>query len=435
MFTSGTLLANDTGVGLSVVSVGPLSLAGGTVVSNGGGNFTFTPAIGFAGVDLFTYTIVDTGGLTALGTVTVTVPDITLPIATITAPTAGATVSGVVTVTGSAVDNVGVVSLEVRADGVIIGTASPTSPISRTWNTVGLTNGNHSLTAVARDAANNVGTSIAVVVNVNNAVAVLAPIATAGANLTVASAALVTLSGTGVDPNVPARALTLAWTQTAGTPTVVLTPTSAAGVSPATATFTAPTLAVGATPIVLTFTLTVNNGATPAATSSKTVTVNPPAAAGGTIGLTTIGASLDTGDSNFLNGSLVTTTTASAISSMSVFVGAIDTVVANRLFQVAIYTNVAGRPGTLVASSASGTLVANSVNTVAITAALPANTSFWLMYNTNGRTATVNNMFFNTAAAGQGVFSTGAVAFGTWPAAFPASTLTTLRYSLFATFP
>ncbi len=44
------------------------------------------------------------------------------------------------------------------------------------------------------------------------------------------------------------------------------------------------------------------------------------------------------------------------------------------------------------------------------------------MFNTNGRTAAVNNMRHNTGAAGQGAYSTAAVAFGTSPATFPAST-------------
>jgi hypothetical protein len=54
------------------------------------------------------------------------------------------------------------------------------------------------------------------------------------------------------------------------------------------------------------------------------------------------------------------------------------------------------------------------------------------MYNTNGRAANVNNMYYNVAAAGQGVYSNSTVTFGSWPATFPASTLTTARYSLCA---
>src|SRR5207237_296041 len=49
-----------------------------------------------------------------------------------------------------------------------------------------------------------------------------APVASVGAVQTVASAAAVTLTGTASDPNIPARPLTYAWTQTSG-PAVALT--------------------------------------------------------------------------------------------------------------------------------------------------------------------------------------------------------------------
>ncbi len=81
-----------------------------------------------------------------------------------------------------------------------------------------------------------------------------------------------------------------------------------------------------------------------------------------TVGLKTIGSALDSSDSHFLNGSKVTTTAAGQVTSMSVYVGNLDSVAANRQYQLAIYTDTAGRPGTLVGVSATGTLVANSWN-------------------------------------------------------------------------
>ena len=119
---------------------------------------------------------------------------------------------------------------------------------------------------------------------------------------------------------------------------------------------------------------------------------------------------------------------------MSVYVGAIDSVVANRQYQLAIYRDNAGRPGTLVAASATGTLLPNAWNTLPINATLLAGTKYWLMFNTNGRTGAVNNMRHDTGAAGQGAYSTASVPFGTWPAAFPAATTTNFVFSLFATF-
>jgi hypothetical protein len=100
---------------------------------------------------------------------------------------------------------------------------------------------------------------------------------------------------------------------------------------------------------------------------------------------------------------------------------------------VAIYTDNAGRPGTLVAVSATGTLVANAWNTLGVNASLLPSTNYWLMFNTNGRTSSVNDMRFRYGNAGQGAYSKAAVLFGTWPATFPATT-NSLVFSLFATF-
>jgi Bacterial Ig-like domain len=156
-------------------------------------------------------------------------------------------------------------------------------------------------------------------------------------------------------------------------------------------------------------------------------------AAAVTLGSTTIGSSIDSGDSNALNGSRVKTSAAGRIASMSAYVGNIDALAAKRLYQVAIYTDNAGRPGTLVAVSATGTLVANAWNTLGVSASLLPSTNYWLMFNTNGRTSLVNNMRFRTGNAGQGAYSRATVSFGTWPATFPA-TIDSLVFSLFATF-
>jgi hypothetical protein len=167
---------------------------------------------------------------------------------------------------------------------------------------------------------------------------------------------------------------------------------------------------------------------------SATVSTPPPPPPSTTIGLTSKGSVLDSGSSNHLNGSKVTASNGGTISSMSVYVGGIDALSGNQSYQLAIYTDNAGKPGTLVASSATGTLTANSWNTLPIAATLQPNTSYWLMYNTNGRTSTVNNMYYNNGTVGQGAYASSGVAFGTWPATFPASQLTKAVYSLYASF-
>ncbi len=97
--------------------------------------------------------------------------DITPPTTSITAPLAGATVSGTTSVTASASDNVGVTKVEFYLDGILQSTDT-TSPYSWSWNTTTATNGSHSLTSKAYDAALNVGTSAAVGVTVSNGVPV-----------------------------------------------------------------------------------------------------------------------------------------------------------------------------------------------------------------------------------------------------------------------
>ena len=93
------------------------------------------------------------------------------PTVAISAPTAGATVSGsTVTISATASDNVGVVGVQFKLDGVNLGAEDTTAaPYSVSWNTTTAVNGPHTLTAMARDAAGNRTTSAAVTVTVSNA--------------------------------------------------------------------------------------------------------------------------------------------------------------------------------------------------------------------------------------------------------------------------
>jgi hypothetical protein len=155
----------------------------------------------------------------------------------------------------------------------------------------------------------------------------------------------------------------------------------------------------------------------------------------GTLGNTNIGAIVDSGDSNSMTGSRVTTGAQPITTrSISVRVANIDGGAANRAFQVAIYADVNGRPGTLVASSTSGTLVANSWNTRPITTTLSPNTTYWLMYNTNGRKPSVNNMRYDNGTVGSGASASGAVAFGTWPSTFGSSVTDSRRFSIYLAY-
>src|SRR5262249_7151607 len=80
------------------------------------------------------------------------VADTTPPTVSMTSPTGG-TVSGVVTVSADATDNVSVVGVQFLLDGVALGAEDTASPYSIAWDTTGVSNGAHTLSARARDAA------------------------------------------------------------------------------------------------------------------------------------------------------------------------------------------------------------------------------------------------------------------------------------------
>jgi hypothetical protein len=108
------------------------------------------------------------GNLAVSGDFTFRTPDVTPPAVSISAPAAGATVHGIVAVTANATDNVGVASVQFRLDGVNLGVASTTAPYGVSWNTMTATAGSHTLAAVAKDAAGNSRTSLAITVTVSN---------------------------------------------------------------------------------------------------------------------------------------------------------------------------------------------------------------------------------------------------------------------------
>ena len=94
-------------------------------------------------------------------------PDTQPPTVTITAPTGGSTVSGVVTLTASATDNVGVARVDFYVNTTLVGSAS-SAPYQVTWDSRTRANGNVALSAKAFDAAGNYRTSANVFVTIAN---------------------------------------------------------------------------------------------------------------------------------------------------------------------------------------------------------------------------------------------------------------------------
>ena len=62
--------------------------------------------------------------------------------------------------TANATDNVGVAGVQFLLDGTPLGAEDTTAPYAVTWDTTTATNGPHTLTCPARDAAGNTATTL-----------------------------------------------------------------------------------------------------------------------------------------------------------------------------------------------------------------------------------------------------------------------------------
>jgi subtilisin family serine protease len=123
--------------------------------------------LGTAGWDeLFGHGRVNAAKAVALAVGT-TASDTMAPQASITAPSAGKTVSGLVAVDASASDNLAVTKVELYVNGVLKGTDT-TAPYAFSWDSTTVANGSATLVARAYDSAGNQGTSPSVAVQVAN---------------------------------------------------------------------------------------------------------------------------------------------------------------------------------------------------------------------------------------------------------------------------
>ena len=91
------------------------------------------------------------------------------PTVAITSPASNAQVLNIVNVTADASDNIGVAGVQFLVDGVNAGVEDAAPPYGLAWDTRTVSNGAHTLTARARDAAGNSTLSAPVPVNVANA--------------------------------------------------------------------------------------------------------------------------------------------------------------------------------------------------------------------------------------------------------------------------
>ncbi len=120
--------------------------------------------------------------------------DTMAPTVSIAAPLGSSTVSGLVSVSVNAADNVGVSRVDLKVNGTVVA-SDVAGPYGFSWDSTGVANGMNNLVAVAYDAAGNVASSSTVQVNVSNAVA--APVAdTTAPVLAITNPTSGTVSGT-----------------------------------------------------------------------------------------------------------------------------------------------------------------------------------------------------------------------------------------------
>ena len=105
------------------------------------------------------------------------------PTVAITNPSNGATVSNIVTITASALDDNGVTQVEFFVDGASIG-VDTTAPYAADWDTTGNSDGTHTVSAVATDTISQTG-SDSVSVTVQNAPATSIHVGNLSASTTV----------------------------------------------------------------------------------------------------------------------------------------------------------------------------------------------------------------------------------------------------------
>lgn len=157
----------------------------------------------------------------------------------------------------------------------------------------------------------------------------------------------------------------------------------------------------------------------------------PPPPTTFTFGQTTSGASISTGDANFLNGSrYISASTGGTATICSAFVGSPISAAPNNKGECDVFADNSGKPGALIAHSTQVALVAGR-NDFPISFPVAPLTAYWLMYNTNSSSKTSNGLRY---ANGNGSFGWMAAPFGTYPATLTLAGSTTALASIYVTY-
>lgn len=164
---NGTSFASPVAAGVAALMMAAAPSLDGAQIEEA--MFASAVPLGAAGRDpLYGYGRVDAAAGIKAAQAKATPSDSQAPTAAITSPAGSSSVSGNVTVTVDAADNLGVDRVELQANGTVVGTDSA-SPFSFSWNSTGAPSGMSTLVATAYDKAGNAGASTSVSVNVANA--------------------------------------------------------------------------------------------------------------------------------------------------------------------------------------------------------------------------------------------------------------------------
>jgi hypothetical protein len=325
----------------------------GTDVAVTGSSFTFTVPANTI------YTLTSTSA-----------PDTTAPAINITAPANNATVSGITTVSANASDNIGVAGVQFMLDGVNLGTEDTSSPYSISWSSGLTTNGAHTLTAVARDAAGNTTTSSSVNVTVSNVADSTPPTVnlTAPTAGTTVSGSSVALSANAADNNAVAGVQFKVDNNNVGSEDTV---------SPYSINWDSNSVADGNH----TITAVARDGAGNIATSSSiTVTVKNAAATGTLLlGNQTIQATSDNNAAGSAEAFKYIAAATGTAGNISFYVNSGTTATS---LKVGLYNDNAGHPGTLLASVSVNSVSQSSWNSATLSPEVQLNsgTAYWIAF-------------------------------------------------------
>jgi subtilisin family serine protease len=121
------------------------------------------------GTHILTAVARDAAGNQGSTIVSVTVSnDTESPTVWLTGPDPSTTLSGTLTVCATATDDIEVFGVQFKLDGVPLGAEDSVAPYEVTWATASAANGEHTITAVARDGAGHETTAASVIVTVEN---------------------------------------------------------------------------------------------------------------------------------------------------------------------------------------------------------------------------------------------------------------------------